>query len=269
MARALFLVSTGRTATTWLEHFFASAGARARHEPGPRVIRHVSHAYASGHLGDARARELVHRWRDSDVAAGPAPYVEASTLVYGLVRPILDAFPEAAVVHVVRNPLTFLRSGVNWGQYRNGGRILNVLPFRPWWDVRARMEWARTDQFGRLCWAWTALNRATREQGRGDTRYSVVHYEDLFDATRGKETLRGLLARVDLALDEAQLDALRTTTINEHKPNWYKPDRCPRWPEWTAERLRQVVAVCGDEARCYGYELAAEIAQRRPEVAAV
>lgn len=271
MARALFLVSTGRTGTTWMEHCFSEAGARAFHEPGPAVIRHVAHAYASGHLSDERARALLLRWRRDALADRSAPYVEASTLVYGLARPILDTFPDAHVVHVVRNPLSFLKSGMNWGQYRLGGRPLNLAPFRrlappqfePAWKVHTRVQWAAKDQFARLCWAWTAMNRVMREQTAGHERASVLAYERLFDAATGPVAIRELLGYIGLELDDEHVERLRTTRVNENRS---RPDAFPSWPEWSVQRLAQAVDVCGQEAARYGYDLAAEVLARRPDV---
>lgn len=270
MARALFLVSTGRTGTTWLDHLFSETSARAFHEPGPKLIRHVAHAYASGHLRDARAQELLRRWRADVLAESPRPYVEASTLVYGLTRPILATFPEARVVHLVRDPLTFLRSGVNWGQYRFGGRLLNLAPFRrlappqfePWYAVGSRVRWAATHQFERLCWAWSTMNRVIREQGDGNVRFSTLPYEHLFDPERGPATIRHLLSLVELELDDADVERLRTTRVNENKPG-----RFPEWRQWPDQHLATAIECCHEEAARYGYDLVGRVLEARPEVA--
>ncbi len=271
MANALFLVSTGRTGTTWLEHLFAEAGANARHEPGPLLIRHVSHAYASGHLSDENASKLLVRWRGATLNASGRPYVEASTLVYGLARPILETFPDAHVVQVVRDPLTYLRSAMNWGQYRFGGRVKNVAPFRrlarphfdPIYDVAGRVRWVATGQFGRLCWAWTKMNQVMREQGEGNDRFTVLAYESLFDAEKGHTTIGQLLELVNLEVSKEDSERIRGTRVNENKPGNF-----PRWQEWSSDQLAMVIDACGREARHYGYDIAARVLRDRPEVEA-
>ncbi|MCI3949443.1 MAG: hypothetical protein K0R11_1377, partial [Acidimicrobiales bacterium] len=181
---ALFVVSTGRTGTQFLADLFGRLGARASHEPGPRWLRLVSNAHVAGRLSSERAARLVGRVRRAEVEqAGAAPWVESSCLVYGLVDPLLASFPEAAVVQVVRDPRTYVRSAMGWGAYRVGGRPLNVVPFRRLAptqfrprSVRRRLDWAGEGQFERLCWAWAAMNRSMREQGSGSPRFSVVRY---------------------------------------------------------------------------------------------
>ncbi len=127
--QAVFVVSTGRTGTRFLAETIAGWGARSHHEPGPWWLRHLSNAHASGAVSRDRAVNLLHQVRDEALAADE-PWFEASCLDHGLVAPLLEAFPEATVVQVVRHPVGYVRSAQNWGAYRFGGRPLNVVPRR-------------------------------------------------------------------------------------------------------------------------------------------
>ncbi len=250
-APAVFVVSTGRTGTQFLATTFAEV-ARSFHEPGPWWVRHVSNAHASGSMSTARATRIVHRLRDAALSE-PAPYLEASCLVYGLVRPLLDAYPEATVVQVVRHPRTYVQSGLDWGAYRFGGRVLNVAPFRRLappqfdrWDLRARLAWVGEDQFARLCWAWAAMNRAMRTQGEGDPRFRTVRFEDLTDAGRGPGLLSALAADLGLEVAPDRWADRVGQRVNASTPT---KARAP----WTDDRERLLAEHTAEEAAHYGY----------------
>lgn len=255
----LFVVSTGRTGTQFLARAFSTLGADGRHEPGPFWLRHLSNAYVSGHVSDERAAALLHRAR-SDIPDGGA-YVESSCLVYGLVRPLLTAFPEATVVHVVRDPRTYVRSGLSWGVYRAGGRPLNLAPYRRLappqfdpWRPQPRLAWAAQDQFARLCWAWAAMNRSMRTQGAGQPRFRTVRFEDLTSSERGPDLLTDLAGDLDLEVEPDELARLAGRPVNASTA-----DTEPDWRRWADDRLGTLLEHTGKEASRYGYPVVGEI----------
>ncbi len=250
---SLFLLSTGRTATTWIAAVFEHAGARAVHEPEPRWLRLVGNAHAAGAVSRERAVLAVRKTRAEVVAAPGGPYVEANSLISGLAGPLLDAFDDTRVVQIVRDPVSYVRSAIAWGQYRTAGRVLNVVPyrrlaapqFRPW-SVPERLRWARQDQFERLCWTWTAQNRAMRTQGAGNSRFRTVRFEDLIDEVRGLELLGELCSDLGLTADIGAVVRAAAIAKNESAPRGAKVDL-------DSVQLRRLWGVCGGEAAHYGY----------------
>lgn len=252
LCRAVFVVSTGRTGTQFLARTVEGWGARSHHEPGPWWLRHLSNAHASGAVSRERAVRLLHRVRDEALAVDQ-PWFEASCLDHGLVGPLLAAFPEATVVQVVRHPVGYVRSAADWGAYRFGGRPLNLLPYRRLappqsqpWDVAERFRWMGRDQFERLCWAWTAMNRAMRTQGEGSDRFRTVRFEDLTDPDRGPVELGRLVEDLGLEVAPEALAAAVDRRVNASRP---------RAGDWSATQWRTLVALTADEAAHYGYEL--------------
>jgi hypothetical protein len=252
-ANAVFVVSTGRTGTQFLARTMQRWGARSHHEPGPWWLRHLSNAHASDAVGRDRAVALLHKVRD-EALADDEPWFEASCLDHGLVGPLLAAFPEATVVQVVRHPVGYVRSGQDWGAYRFGGRPLNLLPYRRLapphfdrWSLAERARWMGKDQFERLCWAWTAMNRAMRIQGEGSDRFRTVRFEDLTDPEAGPVELGRLAADLGLAVGEDDLAA-----AVERKENASTPKG---GGDWTPEQWRTLVAETAEEAAHYGYEV--------------
>ncbi len=250
--RAVFVVSTGRTGTRFLAETIAGWGARSHHEPGPWWLRHLSNAHASGAVSRERAVDLLHRVRD-EVLAVDQPWFEASCLDHGLVAPLLEAFPEATVVQVVRHPVGYVRSAQDWGAYRFGGRPLNVLPYRRLappqfhpWSPAERVRWVGQDQFARLAWAWTAMNRAMRTQGEGSDRFRTVRFESMTDPTEGPTELGRLADDLGLAVDRAALEAAVPARVNASTP---------KAGEWSAAQWARLVELTEDEAAEYGYEV--------------
>lgn len=253
-SRQLFIVSTGRTGTQFLASFLSEMGADARHEPGPFWLRNLSNAYVSGHASPERARRLLLKTRRN---LNAPLYVEASCLVYGLVGPILDVFPDAKVIQVVRDPRTYVRSAMDWGVHRAGGRPLNLVPFRRLspaqfdpWSLGARLDWARTRQFGRVCWNWLALNRAIRQQGQGAARFRTVRFEDIFDRERGFPGLHAIAGLVDVEASDEAIERFGPRLVNAARRREF-----PTFLDWPAPMRRYLADLCGEEAGEYGYDL--------------
>jgi len=253
-ARAVFVVSTGRTGTQFLAHTVDAWGARGHHEPGPWWLRHLSNAHASGAVSEARAVRLLHRVRDEALAADE-PWFEASCLDHGLVGPLLVAFPEATVVQVIRHPVGYVRSAQDWGAYRFGGRPLNLLPYRRLaapqfdrWNPAERLRWVGQDQFERLSWAWSAMNRAMRSQGEGSDRFRVLRFEDMTDPARGPQELARIADDLGLDVGTDALDAAVQQRVNASEA---------KAGDWTPEQWARLVDLTADEAQHYGYDVRA------------
>jgi hypothetical protein len=253
------VVSTGRTGTTFLAQVAGDLGAEGCHEPGPWWLRHLSNAYVSGHLDHDRAVRILRAQRPA-IGAG-APYLEASCLIYGLVAPLLDAFPAARVIQIVRDPRTYVRSGLAWGVYRFGGRTLNLAPYRrlapPQFhalDPMTRLRWMADDQFARLCWAWSAMNEAMRTQGAGHDRFRTVPFEDLTDPDNGPEVLGTLIEDLGLAAEPDRLAGLTAGPVNTGGANGSED-----WRAWTDARLQVLRQRTAGEAAHYDYPVAAQV----------
>jgi hypothetical protein len=167
---------------------------------------------------------------------------------------LLDAFPEGYVVQITRDPTDYVRSAIAWGQYRFAGRMLNVVPYRrlaapqlrPWSPIE-RVRWAALGQFERLCWTWTAQNRAMREQGSGNPRFRSIRFEDLIDPELGPQLLGEMFGAIGLG--GADVDAVMraaASSKNESAPRGVKV-------ELTRQQHARLAEVCGAEAAHYGY----------------
>lgn len=257
--RPVFVVSTGRTGTTFLAEAIHHLGWSAAHEPGPRWLRLASNAYVGGTLSHKRAKAILQRTRPIERQWS----VEASCLIYGLVAPILDVFPEARVVQLVRDPRTYVSSAVNWGVHRATGRVLNIVPYRrlapshlEGRHPQALLSWAKSDQFARVCWTWRRMNEAIQAQGEGHPRFRRIRMEDLFDPEREFSGFRQILDLAGIA-DPGQQ---RLKEMSSRRVNASRIRRIPPWEQWSTESLEHLVQECGHLASQYGYPLDEEVA---------
>lgn len=256
----MFVVSTGRTGTTFLAEAIRRLGGTAVHEPGPVWLRLASNAYVSGELSRRRATNIVRKHRGADNQWD----VEASCLIYGLVEPILEARQDAYVVQLVRDPRTYVRSAMNWGVHRPGGRPLNLIPYRRLAPVHTEgrtvanyLKWARRNQFERVCWTWNAMNRSIAEQGRGHQRFTTIRMEDLFDDSSG---FKGFTEILELAGMEIPTPGVLREVVSK-RVNPAPETQFPSWEYWDKDQIELLVRECGDLAEIYGYPIKEDVAR--------
>jgi len=151
----------------------------------------------------------------------------------------------------VRDPRTFVRSYLNWTHSRFKSWVANkmVLGWHPSGYFTGELSWRawrRMDEFQRVCWHWTYKNALLEELFAEDERYIRVRFEDLFLA-QDSGTLRGMLAFVGIPYQE------RFTAMLEKSKNVSRKAYFPAWESWGPEQKRQLLGICGEKMREYGY----------------
>jgi hypothetical protein len=165
------------------------------------------------------------------------------------------------VIQVVRDPRTYVRSGLAWGAYRFGGRPLNLLPYRRLappqfqpFNPTERVRWVADDQFDRLCWAWSAMNEGMRSQGADSDRFRTIRFEDLTDPAIGPDVLGEVAHDLGLTVEGARLAELAGRPVNASGA-----DPADDWRSWSDDRLRLLRQRTAAEADHYDYPVGAEV----------
>jgi len=255
--RVVIFVSTGRTATKAMATFFSAIpGVIARHEPPPaRVLRILINLYMCGRVDRETMRRALTLSRGRLARrARTSVYVEASPFLRGCLDVLDDVFGKVHVVHIVRNPATYIPSYINHGAF-NGlkGLIGNRLPFwmpKPEECSRPpRKTWAQMPLAERVAWRWTLLNQ---ELNRGETlfpnRYYRVRFEDLFDP-HGK-ALMEVSRWLGLAATPRDFEQIQRTRVNASRTRHF-----PAAADWDDKTRSIVQSYCGELMAMYGYEL--------------
>lgn len=254
--QVVFIVSTGRTGTTAVARCLNEAfvGVRALHEPRPtRHLRLASNAYLCGRLSARRVADLLvaGRRRLCDRIAEPV-YVESNPCLHGVVEVLPDVFDRPRIVHVTRDPCTYVVSALNFGAQRGLKRLLAA--WLPYWvlkpeqiDPAATRRWAAMSPIERFSWAWRATNeRLERAAGTFGDRYVRIRFEDLL--RRDGAGVRRLATWLGLAERPAKLEPLLAAPVNRSHGRYV-----PRWDGFDQADRDALLRHCADLMPRYGY----------------
>jgi hypothetical protein len=233
--RVTIILSTGRTATMALAQFLdrSCPGVRAVHEPPPsRHLRIASNRFLSGRLdGHFLVEKYVNSRRPLFAAIREPFYVESNNFLHGLATLFDEIFDAPRVVHVVRDPRTFVVSWVNHGVL-NGFKGM-VSRYHPDWLLKPEhlqsapaKRWHRMLPIERLAWYWNAINlQICRAADTLGGRYMMVRYEDL--CSDSGDTLDKIVRFSGTVASRGPLDSFRDNRVNAGRRG-----RCAPFEKW-------------------------------------
>lgn len=251
--KVVFVLSTSRTGTKTLAEGLAGDEIRSPHQPPySRLLTIASNCYLHGWLPGGALEWLVARLREPQILnADCRYYIQVFSLDYLPAKVISEKYPNVYIIHIVRDPRTFVRSYLNWTHSRFKSWVANkmVLGWHPSGYFTGELPWRAWRQMGefqRVCWHWTYKNMLLEKLFVDDERYIQVRFEDLFLA-QDSHTLKEMLAFVDIPYQE------RFETMFEKSKNVSRKAYFPAWEAWETERKRQLLDICGENMREYGY----------------
>jgi hypothetical protein len=243
--RTVWIVSSGRTGTQFLAHYFDGNfdEVTALHEPPPRIrTRLVANAFAEAACSRARVVSLLQDKKRRIDDIGSALYVESNPFLWGAIGCLDEVFEDPMIVHVVRDPRAQVRSSLNHGTSTGLKALANR--FVPYWYPSTPEDGG--DWIARATGVWAFANRFLRDTGATCRDYRVLRYEDLFD-----ETHSGLHALCDafgvaFAGAGANVDPSR-------KLNRGAGQVLDDWRVWTDEQCALVHRIAMPLMADYGY----------------
>ena len=251
--KVVFILSTSRTGTKTLAEGLAGDDICSPHQPPhSRLLTIASNCYLHNWLPRSVLEWLVTRLREPQILnADCRYYVQVFSLDYLPAKIISERYPNVYIAHIVRDPRTFVRSYLNWTHSRFKSWVANkiVLGWHPSGYFTGELswrEWRRMDEFQRVCWHWTYKNTLLEELFADDERYIRIRFEDLFLA-QDSGTLREMLAFVGIPYQE------RFAAMLQKSKNVSRKAYFPAWEAWETERKRQLLDICGEKMREYGY----------------
>jgi hypothetical protein len=257
--RVVLVLSTGRTGTKALAHRLNASYSEvcALHEPPPSRfgLRRASNRFLCGKIDRAKLVSLLYRCRSPlPTAPNQRIYFESNPHLVGFLDAFADVFPHFQVLHVVRDPRTYIRSALNWGVF--GGLKARFARYLPYWLPKPELiqpgvaPWRSMSDVEKLAWHWQLINRHLE---RGKTlfpdHYRMVKFEDLF--ARDGSGLTDLAQWIDLA-PNANLAG------DDEKVNASAPGNALPWKDWSEEDRRATLRHCAPLMREYGYDLSAD-----------
>ena len=273
--KVVIVLSTGRTGTQALAHYFNAAydHVTALHEPKPtRHFRLMSNRAVTGKLSrEAAVRALVRSRRRLVEQITRPVYIESNWYLYGFLEALKDVFGNPRILHVVRDLKTFIPSYINYGTFSGLKKI--AAEFLPYWYLKPEQyeknppkRWSQMSEPERLAWHWHVVNR---EIDRGAEMYGddylLLRYEDIFPRPAkdvASETaapalpaaippgLSRLLDWLDLAPNDKLL------RLMSDRRNASRNRGFPKWEQWDESTRATVLAMCGAQMERYGYRTA-------------
>lgn len=253
--RAVLLLSTGRTGTKALASYFDAAfeNVCALHEPPrSRHLRVASNRFLRGRLSERRLVELYAAARQARFARVREPvYIESNPFLHGFVGVFDEIFDSPRVVHIVRDPRTYVRSYINHGAFR-GIKGLAARYYPDWMlkpermDPAAPRRWRDMSQVERIAWRWDTINGVLdRGEAVYGDRYLRIKFEDIF--AEDGSGLRRLAEWVGLPASAA-FERLREERVNASQGR-----NLPRWEQWDLKDRQTLLDLCGRRMERYGY----------------
>ncbi len=238
----LFLLSTGRSGTTFLADFFGSFGqVVSRNEQSPAFKR--------------RGIELVSRptnfyekqyfkWsrRLDTVLSGSDWFVETNCRLFGASHLIESVFPEALRFHLIRDGRDVVRSWVNKGRYTRADTATRFTPH----DVPGdpyRNRWKQLNSIQRNAWSWSMRNRIIADSNPDDLYY----FEGIFK--KPHEEIFRMLETLGLDYKEEDIQEKLQKKIFPTRNDFLPP-----FPDWRDDWKQQFWEIAGEVMEEFGYD---------------
>jgi len=242
------IVSNGRTGTTALARHLdrCYSNVRALHEPGESgwKLRRASIRGLSKNISERELAALLEEhWRGLASLIDRPVYVESNPMLQGFIDVFGQIWPAVKVVHVVRDPRTFVRSSINFGAMRGVKGMM--ARWCPWWlpkpehfDRNVTIKWKDMHPVERMAWFWRIVNS---DLNRGEMIYGEnylrVKFEDLF--AEDGSGLQQLTEWMGLPKSSSLNEEARKEKVNASQR-----DVLPKWEDWQREIKEMVLRQC-------------------------
>lgn len=213
-ASPCFVLSTGRCGTHLLTKLLAlNDKFQVYHEPVPSLIYYSKFAFENNDTKydeiktaiDAARYEYI---RDSYLLG--LQFVETNNRITFFASQLSELYPKAKFIHLVRNPLTFVKSGLNrdWYTGKNShdeGRI----------RLKGN-EWGGFTNTQKIAWLWENTNQFIEsfKQKIVAERIITIRSEDLFKDVKYAESLFEFLESPMISRDKIEKVIGKPTNVS-------------------------------------------------------
>jgi hypothetical protein len=252
----IFVISTGRTGTQAIANYFNQSyqSVTATHEPRPsRRFRVLSNLHLCNKVSTSLVERLLLSARKQILENTTTQiYLEANPFLHGCLPALANAFPGCRVIHVVRDPRTYIPSHINHGVF-SGLKGLAGIYF-PYWLLKpdyyekgGSKQWKEMSPQERLGWRWNTINKILDEGSQifGD-HYTRIRFEDLFD--KEKSGLITMAKWIKLKDNKSLIEAAARKRHNISRGTSFPP-----FDAWDNITQQNVLKLCASRMRDYGY----------------
>ena len=251
--KIVFFLSTSRTGTKSLAEGLMNEQTLSPHQPSfSRLLTIASNYHLHGWLTKRWLEWLVSHLREPQILNADCQYyMQVFSLDYLPAKIISEKYSSVYVIHIVRDPRTFVPSYLNWMHSRLKSYVANKIVFGwhpsglfvgdiPW------QTWRRMDEFQKVCWHWRFKNSLLESLFENYRNYTRVKFEDLF-SEKGEVVLRSLFSFAGISYQA------KFSHILQQKKNLSSKKKFPQWDQLPKEKQRQLLDICSEGIRKYCY----------------
>lgn len=238
-----FILGSGRSGTTFLANLLNKATeAHVVHEPIRADFVAYRHAFHDANAAERYVKQF--RKKEMYLRAHGRPhtvYGEVNSLLRRHASALQQAFPDATLLHLVRDGRDVVRSMM-------ARRTLlpddpGTIGIRPTESDRWAEEWEEMNRFARLCWYWQVDNAYLR-QTIGQTKQfeKILESYDYFNSE--------ILVPCGLTISHSLWQEAVKNPSNATEQH-----QLPSWGAWSEAQQRIFLRICGNEMRKCGYKV--------------
>ena len=236
-----FILGLGRSGTKFLADVLnRKQNAIVFHEP----IRVDFEALVEAHKSGEAARKYIKTYRKKKMFGlvknlKVDVYGEANSNLRYHRQALMESFPNAKLLHVVRDGRDVVRSIMARKHYTGSAASHHEL--KPRDDDPLLAHWDQMRRFEKICWLWADANRSIRcdvlpyvkfEYLVSDYDYFLKHIETYLDIEIGEVLWHEVVSK--------------PTNITMRF-------NLPKWTEWDDRLMQTFNSICAEEMEYFGY----------------
>lgn len=261
MNKSVVIVSTGRTGTKFFAKLFSRySSVRSLHDSPYTPLINILANMQLVHLFPRSL--LIWIWQILKAkeirSTSEEIYLDSNNHLYAFVFIAPLTYPDLHVIHIIRDPRTYVRSHLNWALGRKKSYLANfIIPFwQPNGFLLKELAWSRWfgfSRFERFCWIWKFKNSYILNEGKlCPDKFMVFRFEDFFNADVDRNQLEKLAAFVGVESEQIKAEEF------SRPANSSADSGVDHWQHWSNLECAQMDAICGPLMKTFSYGLEPE-----------
>lgn len=237
----VFFLSTGRCGTAWFSNLISSdRSVKVLHNPTPTLTYQSKLAFEHYYENEPD-QEVVKLFKEIYLAGRESHIrysyktkrriVETNSGITFFCYILAELFPNAKFVHLIRNPLEFISSGLRRDYYIGSNEDIRRIKSDQIFET-----WNETDRILKVAWLWYSTNSFIYEFGK---KYPDRIYRFNFSKDLNLDKTMNLLDFLEIKVSKRKIDKNISKPINVQKGGNYT-----EYENWSPKLKAQFHNLC-------------------------
>lgn len=253
-SRNIYILSTGRTGSTFLANLFVNSNIDielGHQQFGSRIINIIGNLPTE----NSHYLKLLLFLFNIFNRGGSTPYSTVDPLVsLSLYKLIKNNKIEGdyKIVHLIRDPRTFVTSFMNWKRQSFKRKILHYLI--PFWNPVpvfhgvSFFKFITMSKFEKFCWVWSFKNRLFLNLNKDRNHYYLLRMEDILFSDKKDEVFEQLLCFLNHDLNQFG-------NLNVHEKVNISKKSFPLFKDWDNRKKNLLSKHCSHLMSYFNYSI--------------